>query len=211
MSSVDSVCTTPLVWFLTDNGGVASSTCGQQENNILQDEDEDQFEELQRLVYEESDDVKLAKEVLSKTESSKKSGYRSQQLGGLRGTTSNRDELDTAEEIQPEVAAAIMHTEEQGLPMGSAPSALYAILFAEHQEDSVVPVGSAGPPPHQDLVIPLSAPRLAHHSMDVEDAALLASAVKNTTKRPKDCIFSEHLEKSGDKKGGNAGGGSSGK
>lgn len=45
---------------------------------------------------------------------------------------------EAEEDVQPEVVAALMHTEEKGLQMGLAPTQLYKYLFPEHEYEQTM-------------------------------------------------------------------------
>lgn len=66
---------------------------------------------------------------------------------------------DEQEEMQPEVAAAIMHTEERGLTMASSPAHMYNYLFPNEAAGPLIGISSVAPAPLQDVVIPTSTPR----------------------------------------------------
>lgn len=102
---------------------------------------------------------------------------------------------DAPEDLQPEMLAAIMHTEEQGLAMAAPPTRLYNFLFPEGGETNSIPVSSVVPAPLQDVVVPTSVPREFHVGVDSEQLqqaqATAAEKVQLSPRKPTDGMYAE--------------------
>ncbi|XP_063217277.1 uncharacterized protein LOC134528028 [Bacillus rossius redtenbacheri] len=81
------------------------------------------------------------------------------------------------EELQPEVAAAIMHTEERGVKLGAPPRQIYNQLFQASREEPLLPVGSLAPcaSRFKDVMIPLVPPTESSSHPTLEEAAVMAA------------------------------------
>ncbi|KAF2884512.1 hypothetical protein ILUMI_21657 [Ignelater luminosus] len=66
------------------------------------------------------------------------------------------------EEVQPEVVAALMHTEERGLDMEAPPSNVYNYLFPDSKNELVIKISSVAPAPLQNVVVPVDVPPDLH-------------------------------------------------
>nr|CAD7265871.1 unnamed protein product [Timema shepardi] len=100
-------------------------------------------------------------------------------------------EVEETDELLPEVAAAIMHTEEQGIHLGMTPRRMFDHLFPapSGRDEPLLPVSFIAPSqPLENVVIPLGTPGF---NVAVEDAAIIASAVDDNVAQPKESIFSE--------------------
>lgn len=84
------------------------------------------------------------------------------------------------EDAQPEMLAAMMHTEETGIQMGAPPSQMYGYLFPDVKAPEVVDVRSVAPAPLQDVMVPAQLPESFYDavtSQDVEKALEMAQQV----------------------------------
>lgn len=102
---------------------------------------------------------------------------------------------DAPEDLQPEMLAAIMHTEEQGLAMAAPPTQLYNYLFPEGGADASIPVSSVIAAPLQDVVVPTSVPKELHITVNNEDLqqaqASTAEKVQASPRKPTDSMYAE--------------------
>lgn len=105
---------------------------------------------------------------------------------------------EAPEDLQPEMLAAIMHTEEQGLAMAAPPIQLYKILFPDEGEPGSIPVSSVVPAPLQDVVVPTSAPdwygSFTKEEL-VQTLAEITEKLQASPKKPKDNMYEEAVKK----------------
>lgn len=110
--------------------------------------------------------------------------------------TPTRIQEEEQEEVQPEVLASIMHTEEQGIDLGTQPTKMYNYLFPEEKTEPVMDVSSAAPKHLQDVVVPTSVPSNLHASAITSDIAQVVIATQSGAgEKPPDNIYSEVVMK----------------
>ncbi|XP_022903379.2 uncharacterized protein [Onthophagus taurus] len=102
------------------------------------------------------------------------------------------------DEISPELLAAMIHTEEQGMDMVSEPTHIYTLLFPDDNElgPDVMEVNSAAPAPLDDVAVPSHTLPEAFYNNSVNPE--LERAILETEgqgKRPSAAGFSEYQEK----------------
>ncbi|KRT83158.1 hypothetical protein AMK59_3909, partial [Oryctes borbonicus] len=66
------------------------------------------------------------------------------------------------EEVQPEMMATIMFTEESKLGLESQPAEMYDLLFPEKRDGTMMTVNSVAPAPLQDILVPHQLPENFH-------------------------------------------------
>lgn len=104
---------------------------------------------------------------------------------------------DEQDEMQPEVAAAIMHTEERGLTMASSPAHMYNYLFPNEDADPLIAISSVAPAPLQDVVVPTSTPRGLVKKGITREVEQAAETSKRDQNLPVADIFSQSVLQKG--------------
>lgn len=142
------------------------------------------MEEVSRMVEEENEAIEEGiKMAFARTRSPAKSSKKKEIAEEL------------PEDIQPEMLAAIMHTEEQGIAMAAPPTQLYNFLFPDGGEGNSIPVSSVVPAPLQDVVVPTSTPREFFTGVDSDELqqaqASVAEKLQTSPRRPRDSMYAE--------------------
>lgn len=107
----------------------------------------------------------------------------------------HEDEEDI-EEMQPEVAAAIMHTEEKGMRLDVSPNKMYQHLFPKGSDPEAlqnIDLSSVVPAPHHDVVVPVDAFEALFRSGITPEVEEAAKDAKKTRHQPVTDIFSESV------------------
>ncbi|KAK4875314.1 hypothetical protein RN001_011736 [Aquatica leii] len=100
------------------------------------------------------------------------------------------------EELAPEIMAAIMHTEERGLNMETAPSNVCNYLFPNVQDDLVINVKPVAPKPMQQVVVPEQIPsELLIEGVPAEIESIAQDAKTCCCRQPTDNIYSSSILK----------------
>ncbi|KAK5644492.1 hypothetical protein RI129_005792 [Pyrocoelia pectoralis] len=97
-------------------------------------------------------------------------------------------------EVQPELMAAIMHTEEKGLSLESPPSNVYNYLYPDIQDDLTIKVKPVAPRPMQKVVVPENIPFSMLSETVPPEVEYLATTTKDSSRpSPTDDIFSRSV------------------
>lgn len=94
-------------------------------------------------------------------------------------------------ELQPELIAAIMHTEEAGIPIESKPNQVYDYLFPEDKVEKFANASSAAPAVVQDVIIPLSLPPRMEASAMSDQLEAIVAMVQSAIVQPSNSIFAD--------------------
>lgn len=110
-----------------------------------------------------------------------------------------REPEEAPEDLQPEMLAAIMYTEEQGMAMAQPPTQLYKILFPDEGEMGSIPVSSVVPAPLQDVVVPTSVAPDWYGGLTREELeqtmATVTERLQTSQKKPTDSMYAEAVKK----------------
>lgn len=100
------------------------------------------------------------------------------------------------EEVQPELMASIMHTEEIGVTLGTKPVQMYNFLFPEERTEEVINVSNVAPNPLEDAVVPLMvASQLQVQGVTHEVTVAAEEITKEYETPPADDIYTEQVVK----------------
>lgn len=94
-------------------------------------------------------------------------------------------------ELQPELIATVMHTEEEGLVIESQPNCVYNYLFPEDKADQLTSASSAAPAVVQDVLIPLTIPTKMHESVMSDELQAASVAIHDVAITPTENAYSE--------------------
>lgn len=102
-------------------------------------------------------------------------------------------------ELQPELIATIMHTEEEGLVIESQPHRVYNYLFPEDKVDKFANASSAAPAVVQDVVVPLLIPNKLEASAMSDELQAATAAIHNVAIPPTENAYAETANATGPK------------
>lgn len=94
-------------------------------------------------------------------------------------------------ELQPELIATIMHTEEEGLAIESQPNQVYDYLFPDEKVDKYASASSAAPVVVQDVVVPLNIPGRMEATALSDELQEAAATIHNVSIAPTENAYVE--------------------